>query len=193
MRPRRGTGPGVALPLALLLAVAACATLPPAGRSFEIEGEGTLIVALPRSWQVELGDQPPADLAILFVAPTGEQLLLSVFRKRTSQPEFNAGPQVREVVARAGATQLPGAVEPELKLLQLQGTSHTGYYFALTDRALVGKTPPQDEFRVMTHGGLGVGELLLSFTLLSQERDAPAVREALAALGAATLRPRAAR
>ena len=174
----------------LLAGLTACVNpASPPDRSFALGPEGSLLLPLPAAWSMERDEDPEAILTILFTAPSGEQLVVRAFRNPTDDPEFNTASKVWPAVERAGKTQLDSAVETRIQLVELRGTSQVGYYFTLTDRTLVGKTAPPGEYRAMTRGGLGVGDLLLLFTVLSQDSDAPAVHEALDALAAATVGP----
>jgi hypothetical protein len=169
------------LSLALLLLPSAVRAQDAPLRRFEIEGVGTLAVPVPPTWRASR----EKDTTVLYRAPTGELLMLSVLRNATGAGDFVAPARVRGELEADGRSHLDTAVEKKLELVELKGASNTGYYFVLTDRKLVDREPGPNEYRVLTRGMLGAGELLLYFTLLSQQKDTPALREALAALRAA--------
>lgn len=56
----------------------------------------------------------------------------------------------------------PQAVEKTLRLVGLQGSSSKGYYFFTTDKA-----PKPGEYKFMTRGVLAVGDLIVTFTILT--------------------------
>jgi hypothetical protein len=58
--------------------------------------------------------------------------------------------------------------------LDIQGVDHTGYYFSVTDKA-----PDPGEYRYMTHAAIGVGNLLLSATILHRVKESESVKDAL--------------
>jgi hypothetical protein len=67
----------------------------------------------------------------------------------------------------------------------MKGINHTGYYFSITDKA-----PNPGEYRYMTGGSIGVGNLLLNFTILHRVKDAQTVRDALSLLREAKQSPK---
>ena len=70
---------------------------------------------------------------------------------------------------------------PEIR--RLQGASGVGFYFVATDRA-----PQPEEFRYMNQGALEVGDLTVTFTILTNEGQDAVVEEALAMLKGAVHR-----
>jgi hypothetical protein len=154
-------------------------------RRFPISGVGTLVVPLPERW-TDTGDKAGSRI---YRTPSGETLMLTILRNADGRSDFAAPARIRQALEAEGRPHVPGSVEQALEFVEIVGASNTGYYFSLTDRNLVGKEPGPTEYRVMTQGMLGVGELLLYFTVLSQQKDTTIVREALAAMRGATLQP----
>ena len=76
-----------------------------------------------------------------------------------------------------GQKLLNKTVETKIVLQEIKGTNNTGCYFSITDKA-----PDPGEYRYMTRGGIGVGNLLLSVTVLHRVKDSEAVKEALSIL-----------
>ena len=66
------------------------------------------------------------------------------------------------------------AVEAHIEVKELMGTSAKGYYFFATDRA-----PKPGEYKYMTQGILPVGELVVTFTVLTNDGQMPVVEAAL--------------
>jgi len=75
----------------------------------------------------------------------------------------------------------PAEETPEIR--RLQGASGVGFYFIATDRA-----PQPEEFRYMNQGALEVGDLTVTFTILTNEGQDAVVEEAFAILKAAVHR-----
>ena len=71
----------------------------------------------------------------------------------------------------------PQAAEKTLRLVGLQGASSKGYYFFTTDKA-----PKPEEYKYMTQGALVVGDLIVSFTILTNGNHEEIAKEALALL-----------
>jgi hypothetical protein len=81
---------------------------------------------------------------------------------------------------------LPDAEKPaegDLEIRRLQGASGIGFYFVATDRV-----PQPEEFRYMNQGILEVGDLTVTFTILTNEGQDAVVEEALAMLKGAVHR-----
>jgi len=68
----------------------------------------------------------------------------------------------------------PQAVEHVIAIRELRGTSGAGYYFSATDKA-----PKPGEYKLMTQGIFGVGNLIAAFTVLTNEGQQPIVDDAL--------------
>jgi hypothetical protein len=71
-------------------------------------------------------------------------------------------------------------VEKELKFRELKGKTGLGHYFSITDKAPAIKA---GEYKYMTQGGIPVGNLLVMFTIFSNEKDSvdiPIAREIIA-------------
>jgi hypothetical protein len=78
------------------------------------------------------------------------------------------------------------AVEKELRVVEFQGRTGPGFYFSATDRA-----PKPDEYKFLTQGVVRVGELSVTFTILTNDGQEPIVKQALDALKGATQEPTA--
>ena len=156
-------------------------------RRFPIEGYGALALQVPADWRASV--EPPRGVMptiLTLRAPSGEELLISVFTNARREPDFAGSSRARSMAEKDGLEMLPTAVESSLELQELEGSSHIGYYYSFTDKSLVGKTPPPGEFRVLTQGHLGVGDFRLLFTILSNEKTSPVREEALRILSTAT-------
>ena len=57
------------------------------------------------------------------------------------------------------------AVEKELPLKDLKGPGKSGYYYSATDREV-----EPDGYKYLTQGGVGFGELAVSFTILANKQ-----------------------
>jgi hypothetical protein len=68
-------------------------------------------------------------------------------------------------------------VETEIALQPIHGTAGEGFFFSVTDKA-----PTPTGFKCATQGNLGVGGLLLGFTILSDEKEGEVVQAGLTLL-----------
>ena len=72
-------------------------------------------------------------------------------------------------------------VSPQIKLKEFAGTAGPGFQFFATDAA-----PGPGEFKYMTRGKLKVGDVSVTFTILTNEGQDAVVRSALAMLKSAS-------
>lgn len=68
------------------------------------------------------------------------------------------------MVQRAADANQPNAVEKNLKIIYLEGSSGKGYYFSATDKA-----PEKGGYKFLTQGILLVDELAVTFTILTND------------------------
>jgi len=107
-----------------------------------------------------------------------QMLVTPVWRTWPAAPADSADIKGR-VEMRADQVK-PKAVEKELVIQEIRGASGVGYYFSATDRA-----PKPGEFKYMLQGMIRVGELLVMFTVLTQDGGDPIRRQSIAALQSA--------
>jgi hypothetical protein len=69
------------------------------------------------------------------------------------------------------------AIEETIEIERLRGTRGAGYFFSVTDRE-----PPPGEFRYMTQGAVQAGELIVWFTILTNDGQEAEVDRALSML-----------
>ena len=105
------------------------------------------------------------------------QVMIVVLWGKPGDQDFNSQEKVRTVVGKYGKEVLPNASETKITLQEIKGATSTGYYFSITDKA-----PNPGEYRYMTRGSLGVGNLLFNFTILHRVKESQAVRDAFSLL-----------
>jgi hypothetical protein len=157
-------------------------------RSYVIPNRGTLEMAVPTSWKDAIR-QPSAEVppTISFSPREGNafRALITPLWQAIPQPGFSSAENIRAFLEQQGRKALASAVETRLILEELRAQSGVGYYYSLTDRA-----PKPGEFTYLTQGALGVGDLLISFTLLHREKEPPERQAVLEMLRSAVHRPR---
>jgi hypothetical protein len=149
-------------------------------RKYPIPEHGTLELSVPTSWKVEVHKpQEKMHPTIIFNPAKGNdfQVLITVLWGKTGDPDFNSQEKVRTFVEKDGQKLLPSTVEPNIVLQEIKGVNNAGYYFSVTDKA-----PNPGEYRYMTRGAIGVGNLFLNFTILHRVKDSQSVRDALSVL-----------
>ncbi len=149
-------------------------------RQYPIPEHGTLELNVPTPWKGEV-HKPQEKMVptIIFNPAKGNdfQVMISVLWGKTGDQDFNSQEKVRTFVEKDGQNLLPNAAEPNIVLQEIKGANKTGYYFSITDKA-----PNPGEYRYMTRGAIGVGNLFLNFTILHRVKDSQSVRDVLSAL-----------
>lgn len=145
---------------------------------YQVPNHGALVLNVPKDWLDEIG-RPPKDLppTFTFTPQSGEpfNVLITAMWDPNQQPGFNNSQNVRRMVEGVWRESGSQAMEKEMKICDLKGNDFTGHYITLTDKT--SKSKPGD-YKYMTQGGLGVGDLELVFTILSNKKDFP-ITEAL--------------
>jgi hypothetical protein len=138
-------------------------------RSFPVPNHGVLVLAVPPSW-MDVVHQPPNDLppTYLFSPKNGNrfELLMTVFWNMKPGENITDPGRLKEMVTARGQTLLSTAIEKELTVLELRRGETVGYYYVLTD-----KVYEPGGFPYRAQGAIGMGDLLLSFTLLFKDKD----------------------
>lgn len=152
-------------------------------RRFVLPEHGVFVLHIPRDWKDRLGQRgrlPP----VIGIAPrSGRSFLILI--TPTWPASKDRGPQsaeeLRTAVERGAQAVKPQAVESELRIVEFKGRSGPGFYFSATDRA-----PKPGEYRFVTQGSIRVGELSVSFTILTNDGQDAVVKQALEALKGAS-------
>ena len=172
----------------LLVASIGSAAEQKAIRKYPIPDHGTLELNVPTSWKGNMHkpqkNMPPT---IIFDPAKGNdfQVTIRVIWGKTGDQDINNQQKVRTFVEKDGQKLLPNTAEGKIVLQEIKGVSHRGYYFSVTDKA-----PNPGEYRYMTRGAIGVGNLLLNFTILHRVKDSQAARDALSILREAKQSPK---
>ena len=175
---------GLVLLMTLVVAYLGTNIIPAAGQkaigNYPIPKHGTLELNVPTAWKSEV-HKPQESLppTIIFDPPRENdfQVMITVHWSKTGEQDFNSQNKVRPLVEKDGKKLLPSTAETKIVLKEIKGVTHTGYYFSVTDKA-----PNPGEYRYMTRGAIGVGNLLLNFTILHRLRNSQSVQEALSML-----------
>jgi hypothetical protein len=167
-----------ALPFMLSLAgVLSAAAGPTSVRQCPLPDGSIIQMKVPVSWlhdfTAEPGELPPS---ITLRPQTGENVAVLVTplppAGKHAPPPTAA--TIREHVERAADKARPQAVEHMITIREFRGTSGVGYYFSTTDKA-----PKPGEYKIMTQGIFGAGDLIVAFAVLKNEEQQPIVDDAL--------------
>jgi len=149
-------------------------------RRYELPNLDTLELTLPPAW-VDNVDVPPggAPLTVQLTPADGAPFAVHL----TPQAQDPTAARIMDSAAlyeavRTSAERIrPQAVEETIEIERLRGTRGAGYFFSVTDRG-----PPPGEFRHMTQGALQAGELIVWFTILTNDGQEVEVDRALSML-----------
>lgn len=156
-------------------------------RRFELPNLDTLELTPPAGWveaaeAAAAGEQP---LTIEFAPVAGADFRAFVTPQSSDpgEPAIMDADTLRGEVQQLAERIGPQAVERSLEIRRLQGASGVGFYFSATDRV---QSP--EEYRYMTQGALQAGDLVLWFTILTNEGQEAMVTEGLTMLQSAVHR-----
>ena len=157
-----------------------------AASRYELPNRDTLELLVPPNWDATV-DQPDdgGSPTIELRAREGASFEIYITPDWPDAPD-EAVPDaetLRETVRGAAERIRSQVVEENLEIRRLQGASGVGFYFVATERA-----PQPEEFKYMNQGELQVGELTLTFTILTNDGQEAIVEEAFAMLSRAVHR-----
>jgi hypothetical protein len=131
-----------------------------------------MLLQIPPFWEVtnfQPGDNKPP--VVIFFPPEKAkrdtfQLTVSFFWDDGLDRNVTDPDEIKSLVESVGLKILDYSNEDELILKQIDGTSGSGYFFDLSD-----KSAEEGEFKYLTQGAIGTGELLIVFSLFQNELD----------------------
>ena len=154
-------------------------------REYTVYGQGHLRLMVPEGWKAEfqrpITEQFPT---IIFRATEGQEfkLLLTVQWEAKAGADFNSSARISTLLEKEWQEMAPSLMETRFEPNTIQGPVARGLYFLVTD-----KEPKPGDFKYLLRAGVGFGKLLLSATLVFQEKDSPVVSDTLHLLRSATL------
>jgi hypothetical protein len=152
-------------------------------RSYPLPEHGTFQLKVPASWKDSVA-QPGSGLptTITFTPKAGAPFKILVTPIWSTEPGLKtptAG-ELKLQVQQAADGMARKAVEKTIEAKQVKGPSNIGYYFAATDPA-----PKPGEFKLLNQGMTAVKDLLVAFTILTNDGQDAVVTAALSMLSEA--------
>lgn len=144
-------------------------------REYKIPRVGVLHLQVPTDWEETVerhSKAPPVDISYKTPNHDFEYYVSVIWDGPRRDLEG-----VREFVKRTSEQVLPEAVETEVSIQELIGEHASGYYFAVTDK---NPTPAPDDFKFLTQGVMRLEGVELTFTVLTNDKNALAIGDALA-------------
>jgi len=177
----------------LLLSLAAATTAVAAEgekKAFALPDNSKLELTIPAGWKDELkanpgskANQGSAPAAVTLTPRDGAPFEVVVQPVARQKPGASADTaiQMRHNVQQSADKVKPSAIEPYLAVEPLTGAPAPGYYFSATDRE-----PKPNEFKYLTQGMLLVGDVVVSFSILTNDAQEKVRDQALAMLKSAS-------
>ena len=136
-------------------------------KHYALPDKTSLELSIPAGWQDEVKEGESGTPPTIFLTPREgprfQLLVTPIWRPRPEVPVASAE-QIRQSVQRAADQVKPQAAESFLPVQELTGAKGPGYYFSATDKA-----PKPDQFKYLTQGMLLVGELAVTFSILTND------------------------
>jgi hypothetical protein len=146
-------------------------------REFSIFGQGYLRLVVPQGWKADF-QRPITEEApnIIFLPPEGNafKLLVAVQWDAKAGIDFNSSSRINTLLEKEWQEMAPFIKETQYEANRIQGPTAQGLYILSTDQE-----PKPGDYAYMIRAGVGVGKLLLSATLVFQEKDSPVVLDTL--------------
>jgi hypothetical protein len=162
----------VTVALAFLLGAGA-ATVSAAGKvtaeDYPVPGHGELRLQVPEDWQVryvytEDGSMRPT-LQVFPLEGAAFQMTVTVYWHDGMDRDITSAESLRDRVQRAGTEALPSSTDKELDVVPIEGIDRAGFLYDLHDANAL-----DEEYHYLTQGALVVGQLVLAFTIVTDER-----------------------
>jgi hypothetical protein len=140
-------------------------------KQIPIQGHGALQLSVPREWRVK-ASRPREDLppTIEFLPDSGEafSVLVTVLWSPRGDPSFNSPQELLISVEHGRDLVKDSSLEADIPMREFSGERLQGLYFEVTD-----KESKPGEWRYMTQGSAALEDLLLTFTILTNDPNRP--------------------
>lgn len=157
------------------------------GKSYAIPGHGSLQLQVPDGWSDDVRQNaenfPPT---IVFSGVEDSPFLVKItpmWALPGVKGDITSPKVIHDLVSNAARAAESQALEGHPEIMKV-GSGQGGYYFHATDKA-----PQPGEFKYMAQGAVQVGELLCTFTVLTDSAKPMVTNQALNMLSHALLRP----
>jgi len=152
-------------------------------RRYELRDRNSIELKIPASWKSEIEDGPQLPYATITLQPKAGNpfdILISPIVFRDNDTNSLNAKDIRRCVQAGIDVIKDRAVEKEVKVKELNSSTGPGYCYTVTDRA-----PKPGEYKYMTSGIVRVGDLAVSFTVLTNDGQQKIIDQALAMLRSA--------
>jgi hypothetical protein len=140
-------------------------------KQIAIPGHGALQLSVPREWRVK-ASRPREDLppTIEFLPGSGQafSVQVTVLWSPRGDTSFNAPEELMTAVEHGRDLVKGKSLEADIPIREFSGERLHGLYFDVTD-----KESKPGEWRYMTQGAAALDDLLLTFTILTNDLNRP--------------------
>lgn len=141
-----------------------------------VPNHGYLNLEMESNWFISI-NQPENNLPPTIEITTSDKkesmfLITVLWNAENDKPQ--EADKIKSLVEKDGNELIKSAEEKTLTIKEIKGRKAYGFYFLLTDKA-----PKPGEFKYIVRSGVGVGNLLLSATFLSNNKDSEDIKKAL--------------
>lgn len=154
-------------------------------KTYTLEKHGALALKVPESWSDSVTVTPNELPPTIKLSPKmGAQftILVTPIWPANANIKPTTPDELRASVRQSADMAILQSVEDSIEVKELGPTS-TGFYFTATDQA-----PKDGEFKYLNQGVIAVKDLLVSFTILTNDGQDEIVKEALSLLSSAERR-----
>jgi hypothetical protein len=148
---------------------AANAKVASAAKTFPVPNHGGLELTIPGGWKDTVKSPPRPDFPPTIELTTDGSkflVLISPIPSRDGDPGFNSPTRLRKLSEAQSKRMLSSAKETTVSLEEFKGDKAVGYFWTVTDKA-----PDPGSFEYATTAYVGVGDLLVSCTILHHEKE----------------------
>ncbi len=151
-------------------------------RRYSLPRHGSLQLSAPASWSDDYLEPRDNFPTITYTQSNGApfNILITLIWSGKGRSPLPSVDQLKQRVWQSAEQVRPQAVEKTIGVKELKGTAASGYYFTATDRA-----PKAGEFKHMTQGMMRVGDLMVIFTVLTNDGQSNIIDQALAMMKSA--------
>ncbi|MDP2876388.1 MAG: hypothetical protein Q8O00_09410 [Holophaga sp.] len=159
-----------------------------------VPGKGHFRIALSPPWKVLKRDapanQPPTIHLERASHPRGELEITVLWDPKGISTTLSED-KLRDWTMKGNVAIVESSVEIDFPLTKFKGSDGTGFHFSATDKTYTrpASGPVPGDYPVITHGVMGLGSLVISFTIFSDQKNDLSVQESLAALKLSRLVP----
>jgi hypothetical protein len=146
-------------------------------REYPVPEHGSLQLNVPQSWNDEFRESTEDRLPTIIFRPDSNndfEMIITLLWNLGEEKKFDTEEKIRSLVEADWKAFSKKAKETKLSLHKLSGRVSRGFYYTATDKA-----PKKGEYKYLMRAGVGVGDLLLSVTMLSHKKESQAIKDGL--------------